>query len=84
MFRRWFLEHPRSVGESYFEHQNMAFGFSFALFAAAFACLIHGLVPCLFKRTASTKVAHLYDRMFVHRIAAAAPPVGTGASDNPR
>ena len=68
MFRRWFLDHPSSVGEGYFEHQRMAFSFSNALFMAAIACFIHGLVPGLFKRTASGMVARLHDRMVVHRM----------------
>jgi hypothetical protein len=68
MFQRWFLDHPRSVGESYFEHQLMAFGFSIALFAAATVCLIHGLVPGLFKRTASGMLANLHGRMVTQRL----------------
>jgi hypothetical protein len=68
MFQRWFLDHPRSVGESYFEHQRVAFGFSAALFMAAIACFIHGLVPGLFKHTASGMVARLHDRMVIHRL----------------
>lgn len=68
MFQRWFLDHPRSVGESYFEHQRLAFGFSIVLFMAAVVCLIHGLVPGLFKRTASGMLAHLHDRMVTHRL----------------
>ncbi|HXJ02828.1 MAG TPA: DUF6356 family protein [Micropepsaceae bacterium] len=68
MFRRWFLDHPHSVGESYFEHQQTAFRFATSLFAAAVACFIHGLVPSLFKRTASTTVTQLHDRMVLHRV----------------
>lgn len=68
MFRRWFLDHPHSVGESYFQHQRTALGFSTHLFTAAAACLIHGLIPSLFKRTASTTVTQLYDRMVIHRM----------------
>jgi hypothetical protein len=73
MFQHWFLDHPRSVGESYFEHQLMAFGFSIALFAAATVCLIHGLVPGLFKRTASGMLAHLHGRMVTQRPQGKAP-----------
>lgn len=73
MFQRWFLDRPRSVGESYFEHQRMAFGFSMALFAAAIACFIHGLVPGLFKRTASGMIAQLHGRMVTQRLQNKAP-----------
>ena len=67
MFRRWFFDHPSSVGETYLEHQKMALGFSASLFAAAAACLIHALVPGLFQRTGSTVISRLHDRMVVHR-----------------
>ena len=69
MLQRWFLDHPRSVGETYFEHQRMAFGFSARLLAAACACLVHGLMPSLFERTASGVVTKLHERMVVHRLA---------------
>lgn len=67
MFWRWFLDHPRSVGETYFEHQGVAFGFSARLFLAACACLVHGLIPGLFERTASRSVARLHESMVTQR-----------------
>ncbi|HEY4266352.1 MAG TPA: DUF6356 family protein [Micropepsaceae bacterium] len=67
MLQRWFLDHPHSVGESYFEHQRTAFGFSATLFMAAAACLVHGLIPGLLTRTASGKIAQLHERMSIHR-----------------
>jgi len=67
MLQRMFLEHPRSVGETYLEHQRQAFGFAGAMFLAALACLLHGLVPSLFTRTGSRTIARLHDRMVVHR-----------------
>jgi hypothetical protein len=69
MLRHWFLDHPRSVGETYFEHQQMAFGFSVRLFVASCACLVHGLIPCLFERSASRTIATLNERMVLHRAA---------------
>lgn len=62
MIRKLFLDHPQSVDESYFEHMAFAGRFSFALFGAAFAALVHAVLPCAFERTASTKVADLYAR----------------------
>jgi len=83
MLRRWFLDHPRSVGESYFGHQRAAFGFAFRLFGAACACFIHGLVPKFFERTGSRTVAALHDDMIVHRAAktaeSAAHPAAAGS-----
>lgn len=80
MWDRIFLEHPRSVGETYLQHQRSAFSFASAMFGAAIACLIHGLVPALFTQTGSTTVSRLYDRMVVNR----ARGIGTGSSISPR
>lgn len=62
MLTRLFLDHPRSVDESYGEHAAFAFRFSATLFAAAGAALVHALIPCLFEKTASRIVARLYER----------------------
>lgn len=69
MFTRLFLDHPRSVGESYLEHQRRACGFGIALLGAALACLVHAIVPGLFVRTGSATIARLHDRMVVNRTA---------------
>ena len=60
MFKKIFLEHPHSVGESYMEHQGFALAASFRLFTAAFACLIHAFVPGLLEKTASRIVREMY------------------------
>ena len=74
MFTRLFLDHPRSVGESYLEHQRNAFGFGISLLGAALACLVHAVVPCLFVRTGSQAITRLHDRMVVHRTARSHDP----------
>lgn len=66
-FIRDFVEHPRSVGENYFQHLRSALGFSWRLAAAAFCCAAHALLPGLFKCTASAQIALLHDRMIVNR-----------------
>ena len=73
MFSRLFVEHPRSVGESYFEHQRHALGFALSLLLAGLACFVHAMVPGLFVRTGSNAITRLYDRMVVHRIARRTP-----------
>ncbi len=60
--QKLFLEHPTSVEESYGEHARFAFGFAFKLFIAAFAALVHAIVPAMFEKTASTIVRSLYER----------------------
>ena len=63
MFARLFITHPQSVGESYFEHQRMAFSFAGPLLLAGFACLVHAVIPGLCERTASSRIAMLHERM---------------------
>ena len=67
MLERWFLAHPRSLDQGYFEHQGCALRFSGSLLKAGFACLVHALVPALFERTASRMVERLHDEMVTHR-----------------
>ena len=67
MLERWFLAHPRSLDQGYFEHQACALRFSGSLLKAGFACLVHALVPALFERTASGMVERLHGEMVTHR-----------------
>lgn len=57
------LDHPASVGESYFGHLRFALGFAGLLMAAAGAALIHAVLPCAFPTTASRIVARLNARI---------------------
>ncbi len=62
-----FTEHPRTVGESYFEHLRAASSFSITLFGAALCCAVHALLPFLFEKTGSSMIERLYDRMCANR-----------------
>ena len=62
MFKQVFLDHPASVDETYGQHLRFAIGFAATLFVAGAAALIHAVIPCLFEKTASRKVAALYVR----------------------
>ncbi len=68
MLNRLFLDHPRSVGESYSEHMTMAGSFGLAMLVGGCACLVHAVLPCLFTSTGSGIVARLYRRMVTHRV----------------
>lgn len=57
-----FTGHPNTVGETYLQHLAFAAWFSARLFAAAFAALIHALLPFLFEKTASRIIAELYEQ----------------------
>lgn len=57
-----FIDHPASVGETYFGHMAFAAWFSSRLFMAAFAALIHAFLPFMFETTASRIIRELYER----------------------
>jgi hypothetical protein len=63
LLRRWFLDHPASVGESYREHFGVAGRFGVKMIAGGLACLVHAVVPSAFVRTGSGTVKGLYSEM---------------------
>lgn len=63
MIDRVFLDHPRTVGESYPKHARTALGFGVRMIAGGVACVVHALVPVWFERTGSSTVKILYARM---------------------
>lgn len=65
--RTLFSEHPKSVGESYFEHMGMAFSFSGRMLVAGLACFIHGVFPFLCVKTGSMAITELHGRMVTNR-----------------
>jgi hypothetical protein len=58
-----FLNHPRSVNETYTEHFRNAAGLAGDLIFAGFACALHALVPCWCEKTASRIVFRLHARL---------------------
>ena len=62
MIAKLFFNHPDSVNETYFEHMRFALWFAFWLGAAAFAALVHAVIPAAFEKTASRIIAKLYER----------------------
>ncbi|MBW8815432.1 MAG: hypothetical protein JF588_18580 [Caulobacterales bacterium] len=62
-----FTQHPASVGESYFEHMGMAFGFAATLAVGAVCCALHGIFPFAFQTSGSRRIRALYVRMVTHR-----------------
>jgi len=72
MFRRLFLDHPESVGESFTEHFGVASSFGLTMIAAGCASLVHAFVPALFETTGSRTVARLHQRIVDMRAAKAA------------
>jgi hypothetical protein len=67
MLDKVFLDHPHSLGETYWQHQRRAMHFGISMITAGAACLVHALVPAVFVRTASSRVLSLYDEMSASR-----------------
>ena len=65
-----FTHHPRSVGESYWQHMRTALSFAGTLALAACACLAHALLPFVCERTGSRMVREMNERL----ASRAAPP----------
>ena len=64
---KFFTEHPQTVGETYFEHLQMAGGFGLTMVVGGLACLLHGLLPPFFVTTGSRTVQRLHERMVTKR-----------------
>ena len=63
----YLTEHPRSVGETYFQHLIHALGFAFKMFFGSITCLLHAIFPFLFINTGSKCIDELHDKMVVSR-----------------
>jgi hypothetical protein len=68
LIQRLFRDHPESVGETYLEHLIQASYFGVRMFFAGIGCLIHALIPCLFKTTGRTAISELHSKMVLHRV----------------
>ena len=62
-----FTDHPRSVGESYWQHMAVALSFAGSLLLAALASLVHAVFPFLCTRTGSGIVLQLHERVVKRR-----------------
>ena len=69
MLRRLFLNHPASVGETYFEHFGVATGFGARMIAGGVGAVIHGILPFACQTTGSTTIAALHAKMVRKRTA---------------
>ena len=72
MFRRLFLDHPATVGESYVEHFGVAGRFGMTMIKGGLGALVHAFVPALCKTRGSDTVAELHRQMGLKRGAVAA------------
>ena len=65
---RVFTEHPKSIGETYFEHAQHAAGFGLSMLLGALASFAHAVVPAVCVTTGSRIVTRLHQRMVLSRV----------------
>lgn len=69
MFKRLFIDHPRTVDETYREHFGVAVRFGLTMIRGGLCALVHGIVPGLFATTGSDTIRRL-NRIMVEQRAA--------------
>ncbi|MDO9077585.1 MAG: DUF6356 family protein [Brevundimonas sp.] len=62
-FHRLFVQHPREVEESYFEHMAASSRFGFRLLKLASCAFLHALIPGVHKATVSKAVCCMAEEM---------------------
>lgn len=72
MLRRLFLDHPKSVGESYTEHFGVASRFGMKMMWGGARCTLHAVLPFLFRTAGSDTVSALHAELVLKRNAARA------------
>ena len=54
-------ENLNEVNETYQQNMRIAFKIGFTMLVTGVFCLIHGLIPGLFKKTGSNQIAKMYE-----------------------
>lgn len=62
-FNRLFVDHPREVKESYFEHMAASSRFGFRLLRLAACAFAHAVVPGVHKATVSSSICTMAGEM---------------------
>ena len=63
MSKNIFTKHPKTVGESYFQHFRHALSFSCLLFSLSFKALVHAIFPFCYETAVSEKIKSLSEGM---------------------
>lgn len=58
-----FTEHPKEVGENYFQHMGHAIGFCLLLLSLSFKALVHAIFPFWYKTAVSDRILKLSEGM---------------------
>ena len=54
-------EHLNEDSETYFRHMRIALKIGITILVRGVFCLIHGLIPGLFKKTGSNQITKMYE-----------------------
>lgn len=68
---RLLLAHPRTVGETYWEHAGIASRFGRTMIVGGIKCVLHAIIPSVYERAASDCVTKLNDELTRRRAASA-------------
>lgn len=71
MFKRLFVDHPKSVDETYIEHFGVASSFGLAMIFGGLCALVHAVVPGWCITSASDTIQRLHRIMVEKRRAKA-------------
>ncbi len=58
-----FTDHPREVGETYFQHMHVAGRTGLQLALASIGCFVHAIFPFLCVRTGSSTINRLHNQI---------------------
>jgi Family of unknown function (DUF6356) len=67
MFRRLFVDHPKSVDENYLEHFGVAGRFGVTMIWGGLCALVHAIIPGLCITTGSDTIKRLNEIMVIQR-----------------
>jgi len=67
VFNRLFIDHPKTVDETYLEHLRFAANFGLRMIYGGCGAIVHALVPGLCKTTGSRTIGTLNDIVVEHR-----------------
>ncbi len=62
-----FTRHPKSVGESYWQHMGTALSFAGSMLLGSAAALVHAVFPSLCTNTASRTIVRLHKRVMARK-----------------
>jgi len=74
MLGKLFLDHPRTVNETYGEHWYVANRFGLLMIVAGLGTMLHGFLPGVMTRTGSNMVKKLHGEMMRRQSGAAQLP----------